>query len=576
MATASAMGSGTTARSCPMGYRCRGPASIGRMQTRVARPGARRTRVDGLDPRPTASRDRSIDTANLSPADVVGLQATAGNQAGGGGGAAGRGRLLRRLGAGRLPRHRCMAVSRSSSVSCRSAGGADRARRLDSAMEGWGTDEEAIYGALSGARPPTTRRSRRRYAKVYDHKDLDAELADELNDSEMARVRAGLAATRDTGELTAEEQGAARVERARQIAKQLIDAMRGWGTDETQIYNALEGRSRDEVDEIRRQYYDITGHSLERDIRDEMSGSELDRALRLINSGDSGSFRNEFSEYLTEGLNAGGEGIWDWEFVNGSMLVHVDVAFKPDEGLTYDLGKWQTQIADVWNRFALTNSNGQEYPVKFDLRNQSRAERTVRVTQNANPGTYAAPDRAYSDKWYPVMRDTIAPHEFGHLVGLADEYERTAEDYASVTGDAIPQTINTSRSTPEEIAVQLRTALYDNEKPQRAPAVTTVLEAAGLISGGVAQQGTFAQRVMKAYDDRYSGLISKTLIEAIRSRCEYGQFWTILNAFSFESTSIMGNESDHTHPVAPRHLGPVLQVVRTRYPGVTWDLRLLR
>ena len=450
------------------------------------------------------------------------------------------------------------------------------ARRLHSAMEGWGTDEEAIYGALSGRTPTDYQAIKEAYARVYDHKDLDAELADELNDSEMARVRAGLASTRDTGGLTADEQGAARVERARQIAQQLIDAMRGWGTDETQIYNALEGRSQDEVDEIRRQYYDITGHSLERDIRDEMSGSELDRALRLINAGNSGSFRNEFSEYLTEGLNAGGEGIWDWEFVNGSMLVHVDVAFKPDEGLAYDLGKWQTQIADVWNRFALTNSKGQEYPVKFDLRNQSAAERTVKVTQNATPGKYAAPDRAYSDKWYPVMRDTIAPHEFGHLVGLADEYERTAEDYKSVTGDSIPETTNTSRSTPEEIAAQLRTALYDNEKPQRAPAVTTVLEAAGLISGGVAVQGTFGQRVMKAYDDKYSGLISKTLIEAIRSRCEYGQFWIILKAFSFESTSIMGNESDHTHPVAPRHLGPVLQVVRTRYPGVTWDLRLLR
>ena len=207
----------------------------------------------------------------------------------------------------------------------------------------------------------------------------------------MARVRAGLAATRDTGELTAEEQGAARVERARQIAQQLIDAMRGWGTDETQIYNALEGRSQDEVDEIRRQYYDITGHSLERDIRDEMSGSELDRALRLINSGDSGSFRNEFSEYLTEGLNAGGEGIWDWEFVNGSMLVHVDVAFKPDEGLAYDLGKWQTQIADVWNRFALTNSKGQEYPVKFDLRNQSAGRADGEGHTEREPGHICGP-----------------------------------------------------------------------------------------------------------------------------------------------------------------------------------------
>ena len=81
---------------------------------------------------------------------------------------------------------------------------------------------------------------------------------------------------------------------------------------------------------------------------------------------------------------------------------------------------------------------------------------------------------------------------------------------------------------------------------------------------------------MKAYDDEYSGWFSKTLIQAIRDRCATGSYWTLLAAFSFQSTSIMGNESDHTHPVAERHLAPVLQVVRSRYPGVTWGLKLLR
>jgi Annexin len=551
-------------------------ASIGRMQTRVARPAAPSDARRRPGPAPTNGEPGPpIDTANLSPADVVGLQATAGNQA--------AVEAVQRaaatpgpLGARTPPRSTvhggAPVVQRELSIS-----GAELiARRLHSAMEGWGTDEEAIYGALSGRTPTDYQAIKEAYAKVYDHKDLDAELADELNDSEMARVRAGLAATRDTGALTAEEQGAARVERARQIAQQLIDAMRGWGTDETQIYNALEGRSRDEVDEIRRQYYDMTGHSLERDIRDEMSGSELDRALRLINSGDSGSFRNDFTEYLTEGLHAGGEGIWDWEFVDGNFMAHVDVAFKPEEGVAYDLGKWQTQIAGIWNRFSLTTNTGQEYPILFDLKNQSRAERSVRVVANTQPGVYADPDRAYSDKWYPVMPDTVAPHEFGHLVGLADEYERTAEDYKSVTGEAIPQTANASTQTPAEIAADLHKALYDNDKPQRAAAATTVLETAGLIVGGAAQQGTFAQRVMKAYDDEYSGWFTKTLIQAIRDRCAPGTFWTLLWTFSFESNSIMGNMSDHTHPVAERHLAPVLQVVRARYPSVTWGLKLLR
>ena len=103
-----------------------------------------------------------------------------------------------------------------------------------------------------------------------------------------------------------------------------------------------------------------------------------------------------------------------------------------------------------------------------------------------------------------------------------------------------------------------------------------MLETGGIIVGGAPQQGTFAQRVMKAYDDKYSGLISKSLVEAMRDRCVPGSFWTMLAAFSFQSTSIMGNESDHTHPVAERHLAPVLQVVRARYPSLTWAVKLLR
>jgi hypothetical protein len=544
------------------------------MQTRAERPAAPSDARRRQAPQPTRGEPGPpITTTVLSPADLEELQATAGNQAAVEAvhRAADSAPSVRRP-LPSPPRAGVPVVQRELSV-----GAAELiARRLHAAMEGWGTDEEAIYGALSGRTPTDYQAIKEAYAHVYDHKDLDAELADELNASELARVRAGLAATREASTLPADQQGAARVERARAIAQQLIDAMRGWGTDETQIYNALEGRSQDEVDEIRRQYYDMTGHSLERDIRDEMSGSELDRALRLINSGNSGSFRNEFTEYLVEGLHAGGEGIWDWEFVDGNFLVHVDVAFKPEEGVAYDLGKWQTQIAGIWNRFSLTTNTGQEYPILFDLKNQSRAERSVRVVQNAQPGVYADPDRAYSDKWYPVMRDTVAPHEFGHLVGLADEYERTAEDYAAVTGEAIPQTANASTQTPSEIAADLHKALYDNPKPQRAAAATTVLETAGIIVGGAAQQGTFAQRVMKAYDDRYSGWISKTLIEAIRDRCVPGSFWTLLGAFSFESASIMGNESDHTHPVAERHLAPVLQVVRARYPSLTWAVKLLR
>jgi len=553
------MGSRPTARkSAPRGIPLRTRArTIAVMRTHATRPtpsAAPQTRAAQAPDRAAAAPAASAVPGTLTAESIARLQASAGNRA-----------TVQALRTG-IVVQRALSVEQAGSI----------ARRLEDAMAGWGTDEEAIYGALAGRTADDMRAIREAYRRLPGGKDLDAELADELTESELQHVTEMMAPVGDESQLSDTQQAAAKVDRARVIADQLRQAMAGWGTEEDQIYNALEGRSADEIDEVRRQYYTLTGHSLERDIRDEMSGSELDRALALINAGNSGSFRNQFSEYLTEGLNAGGEGIWDWEIVGGNFLVHVDVEFRPDAGVTYDLGKWQAKIADIWNRFALVADASTEYPILFDLRNQSGAERTVRVKPNAVFGKYAPPDRAYSDLWFPEMRETIAPHEFGHLVGLADEYERTAEDYRSVTGEPIPETANASIYTAAEIADSLHTALYRDEKAQRAPAATQVCESAGLMVGGAPQQGTFAQRVMQAYDDKYSGWISKTLIEAIRSRCVPGSYWNLLATFSFQSTSIMGNESDHNHPVAPRHLEPVLQVVRARYPAKTWGLKLLR
>ena len=48
----------------------------------------------------------------------------------------------------------------------------------------------------------------------------------------------------------------------------------------------------------------------------------------------------------------------------------------------------------------------------------------------------AAQSRSDSGTWYTIdPRRSMAPHEFGHLIGLADEYNRTEEHYLGVTGE---------------------------------------------------------------------------------------------------------------------------------------------
>ncbi|MFF5294356.1 eCIS core domain-containing protein [Paractinoplanes globisporus] len=71
------------------------------------------------------------------------------------------------------------------------------------------------------------------------------------------------------------------------IAEQVHEAMAGWGTDEEAIFVALQHLNRDAaaVTALTAEYRRTYGNDLEADLRDEMSGSELDLALELIRAG---------------------------------------------------------------------------------------------------------------------------------------------------------------------------------------------------------------------------------------------------------------------------------------------------
>jgi hypothetical protein len=74
-------------------------------------------------------------------------------------------------------------------------------------------------------------------------------------------------------------------ERMVQIARSLHAAMEGLGTDESAIFAALTGRSLAELADIRTAYRSLTGRDLEADLRDELSGGDLVRAMRLLTQG---------------------------------------------------------------------------------------------------------------------------------------------------------------------------------------------------------------------------------------------------------------------------------------------------
>jgi peptidoglycan hydrolase-like protein with peptidoglycan-binding domain len=258
------------------------PATATRVPDRAPRPDPSPATSDTAIPAPgVASPAVAASGGPLHAASIVALQRLAGNRAVGN-------MMARRAGrpaAASIPaaapstpaptaRHpviqRAISPEMADSI----------ANRLSKAMRGWGTDEEAIYGALSGRSVDDLNLIIDKYKPLAMKGGLVADLKDELTDSEYARVKALTdTAVTEAKATSPEDVLAAGQKRGRETAAQLQEAMRGWGTDESQLLNALQGRSPHELVEIARQYKDLTGRELMADLDSELSGADLREAM---------------------------------------------------------------------------------------------------------------------------------------------------------------------------------------------------------------------------------------------------------------------------------------------------------
>lgn len=443
-------------------------------------------------------------------------------------------------------------------------------------MSGWGTDEEAIYGALSGRTGGDMQAIRDAYRRLFGE-DLDAELRDELNDSELARVTAMMPKAADESKLSDADRAADASNRARVVASQIRDAIDGLGTEEAQIYNSLTGRTSAELNEIARQYLALTGRDVVLDLRGDMSRGELRRALYLFEIASAGTFENEFKQDMTEGETTHGHGLYNYALHRDRLDVDVPIKFTPDPGVTIPFSLWNGQITATWNKFAAVEPAGRKVPINMTMRNDSGADREVVVHKNKDPAKWWE-DRANAGEFYLQMKADTVPHEFGHFIGLQDEYQRKHGDFKKLVGQPPAGPLNTSGKSELAIAKELHAALYLEDATKRAPEATRVLTSVGLIAGGSPQQGDFAQAVKRAYDKEYGGWFSDDLIEAMRDQLPERQKWTIQSVFSFASRSIMGDPGGlggvqpHDHAVEPRHLREFVAIVKGAWPQFEWTV----
>jgi peptidoglycan hydrolase-like protein with peptidoglycan-binding domain len=301
-----------------------------------------------------------------------------------------------------------------------------------------------------------------------------------------------------------------------------------------------------------------------------------------------------------EGTITGTKTAHTWRLLADRLQVTVNIKFV---GATKDpmVGKWKTDITDVWNTFKFVDpaKPGKDLLLDFVVGAGSPADATITV--HKTPKNAKKVPRSDASNYHTGDKDPgLAPHEFGHLLGLQDEYNKGPEAYTIVTGEQppigefdAPTNKKGDPVSPDVIAAELRKAVLGNAATRGKRAVAVVRKY-GL------KQGAFAQRVALAYEKANAGKLLRedfspalgdhvvkdpagTTGNDLAARIP-GQFdaapdeWEVVEPFLYSNKGIMGTMEErtdpntggvnaHGHPVAERHVRDFLQIVLANKPG---------
>ena len=179
----------------------------------------------------------------------------------------------------------------------------------------------------------------------------------------------------------------------------------------------------------------------------------------------------------------------------------------------------------------------------------------------------------------------MAPHEFGHLIGLADEYNRIEEHYVATTGEevAVGDTTGTlADATKIAGDIKAKLPLDDmltgaidpwNDERWGANLAAVVKAALGEKQGGfsrlVAQEYAKANAGASIYADIQKAFDDKKVPGF------QGNLSISVTPFLYSSKGLMGKmltmpakggggaaAKDHEHPIEPRHVAPVRRPAR--------------
>lgn len=313
--------------------------------------------------------------------------------------------------------------------------------------------------------------------------------------------------------------------------------------------------------------------------------------------------RVEGSEFVIEGRYA-------WRILDADRKLKVTVNMRFTHHPSHPkIASWMADITKMWNnKFVMADraDPSRAYDLEFEpVANGSPPDATIKVTVGngrSNAGEFFTGDNDHR----------MAPHEFGHLLGLADEYNNPEEQYLANTGEqqhvgdvaeqwtqtaADGSTVVHQRETPENIASQLGAVLRSFPVSTRPQRLAAIKRANGM------RQGGFSRRVARAYRETFAGDMKKMrwlenpwrrivpldptadIADDIAARLPgtTDEQTEVTEVFLNTNTSLMGDmtsasaataepANSHQHPIEPRHVRHFFDLLAANRPG-DWELR---
>lgn len=275
----------------------------------------------------------------------------------------------------------------------------------------------------------------------------------------------------------------------------------------------------------------------------------------------------------TFGNTGGGASRYSWEIAGDRMTVTVTVNFT---GLAPP-GEWFSHVPSVWNHFSgVSDAPARRIALDFRMVRGSGAQA---MTVNVAAGT----GRSNAGTWFrgDTQAASTIPHEYGHLIGLQDEYQQRPGDYVRITGHEPPvgATAGPAGVTPAAMATQLQAAMM----ARNDAAAHTASAGAGVT------MGAFAQRVVAAYAALPTTtvpaqaavpaapgvpavpalpplpLTGDLIRDLDRALPATNPRYETIQVFTYTSGSIMGDPARapdvHDHGAAPRHVAEFLGIL---------------